>query len=87
MVIAVFVFVVRIFLKVLDIWDSHYCACTCSAIAILLDVKGSCLKVSSSGGYSLEETSWAISAKVLTWKEPVRLMTMGMIFTSAFRVS
>ncbi len=77
---------VRIFLEVLDIWDSHSCACTCSAIAILLAVMGSCLKVSSSGVSSLKETSWAISAKVLTWKVPVRLMTMGMIFTSAFRM-
>ena len=77
---------VRIFLEVLDIWDSHYCACTCSAIAILLVVLGSCLKVSSSGGSSLKETSWAISAKVFTWKVAVRLMTMGIIFTSTSRV-
>ena len=49
-------------------------------------VRGSCLKVSSSRGSFVNETSWAISARVLTWKVPVRLMTMGMIFTSAFRV-
>ncbi len=67
-------------------WDSHFCAYTCSAIAILLAVMGSCLKVSSSGGSSLKETSWAISATVLTWKVPVWLLTTGMIFTSAFRV-
>ncbi len=77
---------VRIFLEVLDIWGNHSWACTCRAIAIRLAVFGSCLKVSSSGGSSLKETSWAISAKVLTWKMPVRLMTMGVIFTSAFRV-
>ena len=47
---------------------------------------GSCLKVSSSGGSSANETSWEISARVFTWKVPVRLMTMGMILTSAFRV-
>ena len=67
-------------------WDSHSCTCTCSAIVILLAVWGSCLKVSSSGGSSAKETSWEISARVLTWKVPVRLMTMGMILTSAFRV-
>ena len=77
---------VRIFLEVLDIWDSHSCSCTCSAIAILLVVMGSCLKVSSSGGSSMKETSWAISARVLTWKVHVRLMTMGIILTSPFRV-
>ncbi len=53
---------------------------------ILLAVGGSCLKVSSSGGSSANETSWEISAKVYTWKVPVRLMTMGMILISAFRV-
>ena len=48
---------------------------------------GSCLKVSSSGGSSSKETSWAISERILTmWKVPVRLMTMGMILRSAFRV-
>ena len=80
------VFVVRIFLEVLDIWDSHSCACTCSAIAILLAVRGSCLKASSSGGSYVNETSWAISARVFTWKVLVRLMTMGMILTSALKV-
>ncbi len=54
---AVYVYVVRIFLEFLDIWDSLSCACTCSAIAILLDVMSSCLKVSSSGGSSLKEIS------------------------------
>ena len=83
---AVLVFVVSIFLEILDIWDSHSCACTCSAIVILLAVGGSCLNVSSSGGSSVNEISCEISACVLTWKVPVRLMTMGMILTSAFRV-
>ena len=57
-----------------------------SGIAILLAVRGSCLKVSSSGGSSVNETSWAISARVWTWKVLVRLMTMGIFLTSAFRV-
>ena len=83
---AFFVFVVRIFLEVLDMWDSHSCACTWSYIVILLAVRGSYLKVSSSKGSSANETSWAISARVLTWKVLVRLMTMGIILTFAFRV-
>ena len=49
-------------------------------------MRGSCLKVSSPGDSSLNETSWAISARALTWKVHVRLMTMGIIFTSACRV-
>ena len=83
---AFFVFVVRIFLEIFDMWDSHFCACTWSDIVILLAVGYSCLKVSPSGGSSVNETSWEISARVLTWKVPVRLMTMGMILTSAFSV-
>ena len=43
-------------------------------------------KVRYSGGSSVNETSWETSARVLTWNVPVRLMTMGMILTSAFRV-
>ncbi len=74
---AFLVFVVRIFLEILDMWDSYSCACTWSAIVILLAVGGSCLYVSSSGGSSANETSCEISASVLTWKVPVRLMTMG----------
>ena len=53
---------------------------------ILLAVGGSCLNVCSSGGSCVNETSCEISASVWTWKAPVRLMTMGMILTSAFRV-
>ena len=52
-----------------------------------LSCGGSCLKVSLSGGFSVNETSCEISARVLTWKVPVRLMTMGIILMSAFRVS
>ena len=54
---AVLVIVVSIFLEILDMWDSHSCACTWSAIVILLAVGGSCLNVSSSGGSSVNETS------------------------------
>jgi len=70
----------------LDLWGSHSCACTWSAIPILLAARGSCLKVSSSGGSFVNETSWAISARVLTWKVHVWLMTMGIVLTSAFKV-
>ena len=66
---AFLVFVVRIFLEILDMWDSHSCACTCSAIVILLAVGGNCLNMSSSGGSSVNETSCEISASVLTWNE------------------
>ena len=38
------------------------------------------------GGSSLKETSWAISARVLTWNVHVLLMTIGMILISAFSV-
>ena len=77
MVAAFLVFVVRIFLEILDMWDRHSYACTWGAVAILLAVGGSCLKVSPSGGSSVNETSWEISARVLTWKVHVRLMTLG----------
>ena len=73
---GLFVFVARSFLKVLDMWESHSCACTCSAVAILLVVRGC----------SLKETSCAIPDWVLTWKVPVRLMPIGTILTSAFSV-
>ncbi len=85
MVAAFFVFV-RIFLEILDMWDSHSCACTWSAIVIHLAVGGSCLKVSSSGGSFVNETSCEIFARVFTLKVPVRLMTMGMFLMSASRV-
>ncbi len=83
---AFLVLVVRFFLEILDMWDSHSCACTWSAIVILLAVGDSYLKVSPSGGSFANETSWEISARSFTWKVLVRLMTMGMILTSAFRV-
>ena len=86
MVAAFFFCVVRIFLEILDMWDIHSCACTWSAIVILLAVGDNYLKVSPYGGSSANDTSWEISARVFTWKVPVRLMTMGMILTSAFMV-
>ena len=38
---------------------------------------GICLYVISSGGSSVKEISWAISARVLVLKDPVLLMTIG----------
>ena len=57
---------VRTFLEILDMWDSHSCACTWSATVILFAVGGNCLNVSSSSGSSVNETSCEISASVLT---------------------
>ena len=65
---------------------SHSCACTWRVITIFLDVVDSCLKVSAYGGSSLKYISWAISARVLTLNVPVRLMILGRILTSVFRV-
>ena len=64
--------------------DSHSCACMCRVMAICCAVLGNCLYVSASGGSSSKETSCAISARVLTLKVPVLLMTIGIILMSAF---
>ena len=82
----VFGFVVRIFLEILEMYESHSCAWMCSAIAILCAGFGSCLYVRVYGGSSLNETSCAISASVRTLKVPVLLMTIGMILISALSV-
>ena len=84
--VFVFVFVVRIFLEILEMFVSHSCAWMCSAIAILCAGLGSCLYVRVSGGFSLNETSCAISASVRTLKLPIRLITIGMITISALSV-
>ena len=42
---------------------------------------GFCILDRTTGGFSLKETSCAISARVLVWKLPDLLMTIGMIFT------
>ncbi len=36
-----------------------------------------------SGGFSLNDTSWAISANVRVWKSPVRLITIGITSTGS----
>ena len=72
------------FLESLDMSVSHSCACMCSAIAMSRAGVGSCLYVRVTGGSSWKEISCAIAASVLVWKDPVLLMTMGMISMSAF---
>ena len=83
----VFVYVVRIFLEILDItYESHSCAWMCSAIAVFCADFGSCLFVRVFGGSSLNETSCAIYASVRTLKVPVLLMPIWMIMISALSV-
>ena len=82
----VFVFVVRISLEILEMYESHSCAWMCCAIAIFYVGFGSCLYVRVSGGSSLNDTSCAISASVRTLKVPVLLMTIEMIMISALSV-
>jgi hypothetical protein len=71
------VFVVRIFLEILEMYESHSCAWMCIVIATFCAGFGSCLYVRVSGGFSLNETSCAISASVRTLNVPVLLMTIG----------
>ena len=52
---------------------SHCCAWVWRAIAMRLAAGGICLYVISSGGSSVKEISWAISARVLVLKDPVLL--------------
>ncbi len=78
--------VVRIFLEILEMWDSHSCAWTCRAIAVFCDGRGSCLYVIASSGSSWKDTSCAISERVFTLNVPVLLMTIGISFTFAFSV-
>jgi hypothetical protein len=77
--------VVRIFLEILKIYESHYCVWMCSAIAIFCAGFRSCLYVRVSGGSSLNETSCAISASVRTLKMPVLLMTIWDDFDIRFK--
>ncbi len=77
---------VRIFLEILEMYESHSCAWMCSAIAIFCAGFASCLYVRVSGGSSVNETSCAISARARTLKVPVLLMTIGMILISASSV-
>ncbi len=73
----------RVLLETLDISVSHSCAWICSAITILFACGGNVLYVSAFGGFSLNVISWASSARVLVWKFPVLLITIGIISTSS----
>ena len=61
---------------------SHSCAWTYKAITVFCTFLGSCPYVRPPGGSSMGDISWAISASVCTWNDPVLLMTMGMISIS-----
>ena len=67
-------------------YESHSCACMCSAMAIFCAGLYNCLYVRVPGGSSLNEMSCAISASVLTLKVPVLLMIIGMILFSSIIV-
>ncbi len=71
----------RLLLKILDMRMSHSCACMCSDMAIVCACGGRDLYVRKSSGFSLNNTSWAISAIVRVWKLPVMLITIGNIST------
>ena len=71
----------RLFLEILDIRVSHSCACMCSVTEIVWAWSGRDLYVRVSGGFSLKDTSWAISASVRVWKFHVLLITIGITST------
>ena len=66
-------------LETLDISVRHSCACTWIAIAIVCACVRRVLYVIVSCGFSLKDTSCAISAKVRVWKLLALLTTMGII--------
>ncbi len=68
-------------LEISDMRVSHSCACMCSAIAIVCAYVERDLYVREFGAFSLNDTSWAFSARVRVWKFPVLLTTIGMIST------
>ena len=65
-------------------YESHSCAFVCSDATFSWAALLSCLYVRPSDASSLNETSCAISASVLVWNEPVRLITIGVSLTSTF---
>jgi hypothetical protein len=71
----------RLILRTLDMRVIYSCACMCIAIAIDCACVGRDLYVRAAEGFSLNDTSWAISARIRVWKFPVMLITIGMIST------
>ncbi len=71
----------RLLLDIADIRVSHSCACMWSGMAIVCACDGRDLYVRVSGGFSLNDTSWAISANVRVWKLLVLLIIIGITST------
>ena len=71
----------RVLIETFEMRMSHSCACMCNAIVIVCACVGRVLYVRASGGFSLNETNFAISDMVLVLKLPVLLMTIGVLFT------
>jgi hypothetical protein len=69
--------VVRIFLEILEMWDSHSCAWMWRAITNFCAGRGSCLKVIATGGSSWKDTSLAISKNVLSMFTKVSWIAVG----------
>jgi len=61
-----------VLLKTLDISVSYSCAWTCIAMAIVC----ACLWWVVCGGFSLNDTNWAIFARMRVWKLLVLLITI-----------
>ncbi len=74
----------RLHLEILDISESHSCACMCSVMLVFCACIGRDLYVRVPSGFFLNDTSWAISAKVRVWKLIAMLITIGM--TPTFRL-
>ena len=71
---------VMLLLETLDISVSHFCAFTCIAMANICACVGSVYD-RVFGGFSLKDTSWAISARVRVYKLHILLITIDMIWT------
>ena len=72
---------VRELLEILDISESHSCAWTWIAVAIVCACVWRELYVRVYGEMSLKDTNCAISARVRVWKLHVLLIRMGMIWS------
>jgi hypothetical protein len=69
----VFVFVVRIFLEILEMYESNSCAWMCSAIAIFCARFGSCLYVRVSGYKSMRSLCKMQKGKRATTKFGIKI--------------
>ena len=71
----------RLLLEILDIRVSHSCACMWSDMEIVCACDGNDLYVRVFGGFSLNDTRWAISANVRAWKLHGSLITISIAST------